>query len=139
MGFTRTTYQVMEGIGFLQICAAVFSPSGDCPINFDFSVEFSTENGIAGGRNGLWLIFCCMSQCFFFFIESPMDYGSVTTTLPFAACEDMSCQNISIVDDEVLENTESFFATLERNGLDSRITLNPTRAEIEILDDDSEF
>ena len=60
MGFTRTTYQVMERIGYLQICAAVLSPSGDCPIDFDFSVEFSTENGMAGGRNGLWLIFCCM-------------------------------------------------------------------------------
>ena len=65
-----------------------------------------------------------------------MDYGSVDTTLPFAACERRSCVNIPITDDDTLENTESFFINLDRNGLDSRIRLNPTRGEIEILDDD---
>ena len=66
-----------------------------------------------------------------------MDYGSVDTTLPFAACDTQSCVNIPITNDDTLENTESFFVNLDRNGLDSRITLNPTRGEIEILDDDS--
>ena len=65
-----------------------------------------------------------------------MDYGSVDTTLLFAACESQSCVNVSITNDDTLENTESFFVNLNRNGLDSRITLDPTRGEIEILDDD---
>ena len=65
-----------------------------------------------------------------------MDYGSVDTTLPFAACEIRSCVNIPITNDNTLENTESFFVNLNRNGLESRITLDPTRGEIEILDDD---
>ena len=65
-----------------------------------------------------------------------MDHGSVDTTLPFAACERRSCVNIPITNDDTLENTESFFVNLNRNGLDSRITLDPTRGEIEILDDD---
>ena len=65
-----------------------------------------------------------------------MDYGSVDTTLPFAACEIRSCVNIPITNDNTLENKESFFVNLNRNGLDSRITLDPTREEIEILDDD---
>ena len=65
-----------------------------------------------------------------------MDYGSVDTTLPFAACEIRSCVNIPITNDDTLENTESFFVNLDRNGLDSRIALDPTRGEIEILDDD---
>ena len=65
-----------------------------------------------------------------------MDYGSVNTTLLFAACEIRSCVNVSITNDDILETTESFFVNLNRNGLDSRIMLDPTRGEIEILDDD---
>ena len=65
-----------------------------------------------------------------------MDYGSVNTTLLFAACENRSCVNVSITNDNTLENTELFFVNLNRNGLDSRIRLNVTRGEIEILDDD---
>ena len=45
--------------------------------------------------------------------------------------------NVSITNDDTLENTESFFVNLDRNGLDSRITLDPTREKIEILDDDN--
>ena len=59
-----------------------------------------------------------------------MDYGSVDTTLLFAACEIRSCVNIPITNDDTLENTESFFVNLNRNGLDSRITLDPTPGEI---------
>ena len=44
--------------------------------------------------------------------------------------------NVPITNDDTLENTESFFVNLDRNGLDSRITLAPTRGDIEILDDD---
>lgn len=47
--------------------------------------------------------------------------------------------NISITDDEVLENLESFSVTLRRNGLDPRISLNPTIAEIQITDNDGMF
>ena len=65
-----------------------------------------------------------------------MDYGSVDTTLLFAACEIRSCMNVSITNDDTLENTESFFVNLNSNGLDSRIRLDPTRGEIDILDED---
>ena len=46
--------------------------------------------------NILLHVFC--AKCIFF-IVSPMDYSSVTTTLPFAACDDMSCENVTIIDD----------------------------------------
>ena len=65
-----------------------------------------------------------------------MHYDSLTTTLLFAACEIRSCVNVSITNNDTLENTKSFFVNLDRNGLDSRIRLDPTRGEIEILDDD---
>ena len=48
--------------------------------------------------------------------------------------------DVSIIDNEELENTESFSVLLtETPGLDVRITLDPVEAEIEIIDNDSEF
>ena len=59
------------------------------------------------------------------------------TLLSFAACQIRSCVNVSIINDVVLENVESFDVTLERTlGLDSRITLNPVDGVIEITDND---
>ena len=55
------------------------------------------------------------------------------TILMFAACEMRSCVNVSIVDDMILENTESFDVILERTpDLDSRITLDPGNGIVEI-------
>ena len=62
-----------------------------------------------------------------------MDYGNLSTIVMFGICQTRQCVEITIVDDGVLENVESFFVNLESTpGLDSRITLNPTRAEVQI-------
>ena len=48
--------------------------------------------------------------------------------------------NITVVDDEALEMEERFTVVLNRTAdLDSRITLDPTVAEIVIIDDDGMF
>ena len=66
-----------------------------------------------------------------------MDYGTLSTTLMFAACEMRQCDNISIVDDVTLEMTESFSVTLERTpDLSSMITLNPVDGKMDVFDDD---
>ena len=57
---------------------------------------------------------------------TPLDYGEVLDApLVFPPCERRSCVAIPIVDDDVPENSELFNVTLERNGLDSRIILDP--------------
>ena len=59
-----------------------------------------------------------------------MDYGALSTIVTFGECDTRQCVDITIVNDGVLENVESFFVNLESTpGLDSRITLNPVRAE----------
>ena len=59
------------------------------------------------------------------------------TLLSFAACQIRSCVNVSIINDIVLENVESFDVTLDRTtGLDSRIALEPVDGVIEITDND---
>ena len=54
-----------------------------------------------------------------------MDYVQhITTTLIFDACEPMVCDDVSILDDCVLEEEELFNLTLERtSGLDSKIKI----------------
>ena len=68
---------------------------------------------------------------------APMDYGAVDTLLSFAACQIRSCVNVSIINDVVLENVESFDVILDRAPeLDSRITLEPVNGVIELTDND---
>ena len=62
------------------------------------------------------------------------------TVLLFAACCSMSCVNVPIVDDVIMENVESFDVTLERTSdLDSRITLDPVNGVVEITDNDGRY
>ena len=66
-----------------------------------------------------------------------MDYDDLSTIVTFGECDSRQCVTITIEDDEVLENVESFFVNLSRSpGLDSRITLNPVIAEVQITDND---
>ena len=65
-----------------------------------------------------------------------MDYGFVSDILSFDACETRHCTEIPIVNDMIVEVSESFFVTLERTpGLDDRITLAPVNGGIEIIED----
>ena len=69
-----------------------------------------------------------------------MDYVGLSTILSFPKCGAKQCVNVTIVDDDVLENVESFHVTLERTpGLDMRITLYPVDGVVEITDDDGLF
>ena len=68
---------------------------------------------------------------------APMDYSAVSALMMFDSCETRQCIDISIVNDAVRENTESFFVTLVRTpDLDHRITLDPVAGEIDITTDD---
>ena len=48
MGLERTVYNVLENVGVVEVCAIVYSPDIDCPIQFPFNVSLSTRNGTAG-------------------------------------------------------------------------------------------
>lgn len=56
----------------------------------------------------------------------------------FDTCDARHCVNIPIMDDLVLEMVETFTVILTATpGLDTRITLGQTHADIEIIDNDS--
>ena len=48
VGLERTLYHVMEDVGVVEVCAIVYSPTIDCPINFPFDVNLSTNDNTAG-------------------------------------------------------------------------------------------
>ena len=60
--------------------------------------------------------------------------------LPFAPCDKRICVDVPIVDDEIVENVDTFEVTLERPpGLDSSITLVPVDGIVEISDNDGKY
>ena len=77
----------------------------------------------------------------FYFVASFMDFDHTSHTLMFGACKNtLQCTEIVIVDDTIVELSESFSVTLERTaGLDSRITLVRVDGEIEIIDNDGVY
>ena len=48
IGLERTIFTVSEDVGVLELCARVFEPAIDCPIEFPFNIDISIADGTAG-------------------------------------------------------------------------------------------
>ena len=48
MGLERTIFTVSEDLGVVELCARVYEPTIDCPIEFPFNTAISTADGTAG-------------------------------------------------------------------------------------------
>ena len=72
-----------------------------------------------------------------YLLAGSSDYTAVSQLVEFDTCEKRGCVNITILEDLVLEVNETFTVTLDSPaGLDPRISLDPTRGEILIIDND---
>ena len=68
--------------------------------------------------------------------EASTDYGEVTTNLTFSSCENKTCINVTIVNNDFAEETEFFSISLQRvTNLDS-VSLTLDSATVEVEDDD---
>ena len=67
---------------------------------------------------------------------SPSDYSELNTTLMLSFSIKRRCVDVTIVNDLVDEPDENFFYTLEWTSGLPQISLQSTRGEIEIVDDD---
>ena len=67
-----------------------------------------------------------------------MDYVELQRhRLRYPACTKIGCVNITIINDERLELSETFNVTLEKSeGLSNKFVLNPIQGQITIVDDD---
>ena len=50
VGLEMTFYQVSEDVGVVEVCAIVYNPMSDCPIEFLFDVRLTTLDGSAGKK-----------------------------------------------------------------------------------------
>ena len=48
VGLERTFYNVSEDMGVVEVCAIVYSPVIECPIQFSFEVQLITSDASAG-------------------------------------------------------------------------------------------
>ena len=64
---------------------------------------------------------------------APTDYDETDLDFVFGGDNSIRCVNVSIIDDDILEDTESFYGTLIT--ADSAVLLNPDRAEVLIIKD----
>ena len=143
MGLEQTFFRVMQGVGYVELCANVSFPEITCPIEFPFDVILSTANGTAGKYIYAWseIDLPCKPNAHFYFVSTvqTMDYGAIDVILEFGTCETRKCVNVSIVNDLVDEEDEIFTYHLRRTtNLDPRINLEPIDGTVEIIDDDGE-
>ena len=125
VGLEQTFYSTSDDGGAVEVCIVVYMPDINCPIKFPFNISLSTEQVFH---------FCVCTHSLYIITEFLLDYG--TTVVQFDECERRSCINITIVDDEVLEDIEYFNLTLERNGLHERIQLDPVDGLVQITNND---
>ena len=71
---------------------------------------------------------------------SQEDYEELTTQLIFKSCERRKCINVTIRNNDIAEEAESFGLRLERTtNFHSRIILNPENATVQIADNDGMY
>ena len=44
----------LESVGTVEVCAAIFSPGGDCTVDLDFELSLRTLNDSAGNIHVHW-------------------------------------------------------------------------------------
>ena len=66
-----------------------------------------------------------------------VDYNFEATSVRFGACEQRQCVNVTIIDDEELEYTETFSIRLEKPLISSNsFVLSPRVKVVDITDND---
>ena len=63
VGMEKTIYSVSKNVGFVEVCAILYSPTIDCPITFPFDVSLSTSDRTAG-----WFVECSLNVIGFLYI-----------------------------------------------------------------------
>ena len=116
LSWTASTSSVGEGDGSITVSAGVASPDIPCPVAFPFSVPLSIVRNTAENSD----------------FSRRRDH-----VLQFDECDLSSAAQISIVDDRLVEHTETFNVRMERApGLDDSINWFTSEITVEITDDD---
>ena len=74
-----------------------------------------------------------MITVFVNYYTAPADYGETIEDLTFDGSTGRQCVTVPIINDDILEDTESF--TTNFTTSDSAVTLNPDLARVDIFED----
>ena len=98
-------------MGTLEVCAVVYSPKINCPIQLSFNVTLSTVPGTASELTVLPKQY--QQGLYFHFSVPVLDYHAlVSTVLAFNVCEIRKCIEVTIENDRTPENNESIYHSL---------------------------
>ena len=136
LGFVETLYTALEGEDSVAVCVEMKNTTPEeCVANFTVNVTFSTCDGTAGNNSHSIPTYCLM-QCFSISV-STSDYIAEATTVIFEPCEVTQCVDVTVVDDCVLEMTETIIVTLTLpSELEPRFKLDSGTTQISVIDND---
>ena len=122
--FNQSTYSVNESDGKVDITLYHSNPS-----SIDITLKVNSSNDFNGGN-------CCFGDNYYNFIDNnDYDPGPYTVTIP--AGENNVTFSVSITDDNILEQSETFNLIIDRSSLPSGVTSSdPNRVTVTIMDDD---
>ena len=73
-------------------------------------------------------------------LVSNVDFELMKSTLRFRACETSQCLNVTIINDNKLEVSETFTVNLQKSdSLSTKFTVNPSSEVVTITDDDGTY
>ena len=132
-------YEIDEDDGPVELCVEIVSPDITCPVAFPFDLVFITSDITAGMTH--YHIVLSLINIYLLSLSSVSgrDYRPPINNLRFGMCETKECFPIEIIDDDLIEETESFDVTLDKSTGLSRFfnILESSRVEtVFIIDND---
>ena len=131
----RTVFTIMEG-GNVSVCVSASNAVGR-------NVTVTLNTAVVTAKGGLYRhkdIILCFSHLLLIFIlwhrKDGGDYMGVTKDIVFGPNEPLleQCVEILLIEDEVVENSETFLVSLV--STDEDVTLQNSMATVTIIDDD---
>ena len=133
-------YRIDEDDGPVELCVEIVSPDITCPVAFPFDLVFITSD-ITAGMTHFYIVSLPIPHEYLLSLPSVsgQDYRPPINNLRFGMCEKKECFPIEIINDDLIEETESFNVTLEKSTGLSRFfnILEGSRVEtVFIIDND---
>ena len=134
IGFNTVGYSVLEDDGSVNVTVSILNET----LARNVLVTLSTESGSTSRGKLNEHSFCSMMKTWSLStIPAGTDYTDTTVTLTFDAIISTQMVTVSIIDDNVVEDTE--FINLALTSVDNAVMLNPATNRIYIEDVDSEL
>ena len=138
IGFESTFLEVLESSEKVEICVNISQPSSAVIEIKPFNLTVRTKTGTAG-HPAILMIADSVVMIFHttVFPSDFRDFLSINQTLEgFGNSKRRQCFNVTITDDDVCEDAETFTVTLEQPFDESQVKIQPGIVTVTIIDCD---